>query len=792
MSKYEHDVIRKRRHTTAGASENIEPISSKHACVFLCLFDGFRIPSIRRLTRKPRTICFEPLFNYNPSLFSPATKVTINGRYQSMFNISCESIIDPSINEVVGAVSKSLSRPANERLIFHYFGQGSIPPSKSGFIFFFDQEHSTYKGMSLQHAIGGASKAPFVLIIDVNSAGALLPEISRISEQKGGNLIAFLSCDDGETLPSAPSLPFDILSSSILFPVETAVWFHSSRCLSNDSFYFEKVAAASSFTSSENNSKTGIIQELLKDNSFTSFLEAVIDSIAFSKLDQTTSEKYLFEDKALAAITRGFILAQRILRFYNVHAKSFPFLADFSDSELWGFLDLALDSVFSQGSSVLPAFPDVFEQLMVSFTNFPLPSVLPIVCHFLNISYYSHRIEAMLLHYIDNFAVQPITHSSAHHHGNHNSSRHCMNSLRGNSGTNYECVLPIPLSGLVVRSLLNRFSVESFLATAKLAFFNGLNQNDTATLFGIITSPLLEFKSESDICHLSFLNKESSDLSTLSTHEKTKTNTIRSSSLNSLSNPTLLGAAMFAGVCCIAHDNFAASIISSPNVVKTCVNNAQQAAPYSALLFGVIASRSPAFKADDESIDTFSLLLLSAKEDIRVSAAYALGGTKSIRALPELQKGLEEESEDSEIVLQELIAASHSVISNVILAKSYRHVQPNNEENEEDKIENEEVSILKEFKESITQLHFENDELNNELKAVEELIDHYFGNDEENQKKENDVSFVIGKGRRAPQRITTRIPTLLKQTMEKPGIMERYSTNLFDMQTNLNTKHFNI
>lgn len=384
-----------RRHSTTGVvEEHRQPIVSKQAFVFLCLFDGYRIPSIRRLMRKPQTVCFEPLLNYNPKLSTPATKEAVIDRYQSKLSVNCTPLIDPSIDEVMTLITPSLSRPLNERLIIHYFGQGSISPSKSGAIFFFDKTHSTYKGIQVGKIIpsaaqGSKTPAPVALIIDVNSAGALCSELHKILQSKSSNFIAFLSCDKGETLPAAPSLPYDILSSAILFPSKTAIWFQAIRSSLNVK------DAASLFTESDS------LARLSADPSFLSFLNSVIDSIAYSKLDQNTYDELLFEDPALTIVTRGFILAQRILRYHNIHSISVPELPDFADSELWAYLDFALDMTFSQGTETFSNIPGLFEQLTVTFTNFPHYEVLPIICHFLTNSKYYERTQNILFEYID-------------------------------------------------------------------------------------------------------------------------------------------------------------------------------------------------------------------------------------------------------------------------------------------------------------------------------------------------------------------------------------------------------
>lgn len=459
---HNQETTKRRRHTFDNKEGQLNPIVSKQAFVFLCLFDGLRIPSIRRLTRKPRTICFEPIINYNPSLSSPATKTAIDSRYVSLLGVEkCNSYIDPSTNQVSQLVSRTLSRPLNERLIIHYFGQGSIQPSKTGQLFFFDSNHHSYRGLNISKVIGSVSAtssskilAPVALILDVNGAGALIPELNHLVNTKSADLIAFLSCDDQETLPSTPSLPNDILSSSILFPTKMAVWFHAWR----SSFNAKEVSML--FTQSQNDDFEKY-NEVSTNESFLSFLNSVIDSIAFSKLDQVAFEKYIFEDKSLATITRGFILAQRILRYHNIHAKSVPDLPDFSDSELWAYLDLVLDMTFSEDNYSFSILQGAFDQLTLTFANFPNFQVIPIFCHFLTVPKYCDKTQKILFESVDKKAL----------------------------------LIPLSFNTISIRALLTQAStnilnpsITTFLIISKLVFFNELSITDMPTFMQIILS----------------------------------------------------------------------------------------------------------------------------------------------------------------------------------------------------------------------------------------------------------------------------------------------------------------
>ncbi|KAH0794773.1 WD repeat containing protein mip1 [Histomonas meleagridis] len=331
----------------------------------MCLFDGFRLPSIRRLTRKPQTICFSPLINYNPALFAPETILSIGEHYKKILFCDCIDKIDPTTHEVTSLIATASQRGLNERIVIHYFGQGSKPPV-NGQLYFFNSCHNTYRGLSLDTVIG-KSRSPVALIIDSNNAGSLIPSLNRLINDI--DIVAFMACREGEVLPSAPSLPLDILSSSILFPSESAIWFHSIKSLLPSS------------------SQRGITKNT--EPFVTKFLNSIIDSIAMSSFSPIIYESLMTGDQTLRHITIGFILATRILNFFNVHTCSFPETPNTANSELWGYWDLILDTLFvQQGEFRISNLSSIFDQLLHSMLNFPMIHHLPLLFYLITTTSY--------------------------------------------------------------------------------------------------------------------------------------------------------------------------------------------------------------------------------------------------------------------------------------------------------------------------------------------------------------------------------------------------------------------
>ena len=170
----------KRRNTTNNIWDiDIPQTKTNKAIIFLCLFNGLRIPTIRLLARKPRTICFEPLNNFDPELYSPLTTNILSSRYQAQ--IHCPSVdirVDPTVSDVQTLVKAYGNAALSERTVIHYYGQGSYEPNKNGKIFFFDKSRTTYYSLAVNKLLD-PFLSPLTLIIDCDSASALYDPIKK-------------------------------------------------------------------------------------------------------------------------------------------------------------------------------------------------------------------------------------------------------------------------------------------------------------------------------------------------------------------------------------------------------------------------------------------------------------------------------------------------------------------------------------------------------------------------------------------------------------------------------------
>ena len=327
---------------------------TKHVLCFLCLFDGLRTPSIRRLIRKPRDVCQNPLLTFDPSFFSPSSEKALQEFYAS--NASCESttiMVDPSVSDVTQMLKthgQTMTRPVR-RLLVHYFGQGCHVPRPDS-VFFFSDNHVKYRPLKFAKFMEYC-QCPLAFIFDCPCAAVLAGQIKP-------DMFAFFACAQDEELPLSTDAPLDLFSSCLLTPYDTAVWWHRKR---HSAVYDMPV----------NPSKES-------DGFLQLFLNALLDTICFDSQEPSLYEAYTL-DPTLAALFRGFALAQRVMLSFNIHCSSVPALRPMADHKLWSVWDTAIDLCSSLPKETAETM--LYQLCMDTFRNCPSAGVIPLYTNFM-------------------------------------------------------------------------------------------------------------------------------------------------------------------------------------------------------------------------------------------------------------------------------------------------------------------------------------------------------------------------------------------------------------------------
>lgn len=351
-------------------------VKTKGAICFLCLFDGLRTPTIRRLSRKPRLICNKPLLTFDPSVFAPSSQNAIQDLYMNSLKCSSEIVVDPPVKDALDMIHRLSQNATSERVILHYFGQGCNPPSPDGSIFFFSEDRARYKPVKLE-VLFQYVPGPICVIVDCPSAAVLANAFSQHKDTLG-----FFACSQNEQLPISTDAPWDLFSSCLLSPFETALWWHTRRhsCVFEIPERFQKVES------------TSFIKQ---------FFFALLEAIAFDTQPQGLFETFT-KDPAMASLARGFVLSQRVMQSFNLHPVSLPALKPTSSHDLWFFWDTAIDCALAMNDDVSSKM--IFKLFIESFHNFPSVGVMPIFSFFITRPEFREESVRVLIEYIDNHA----------------------------------------------------------------------------------------------------------------------------------------------------------------------------------------------------------------------------------------------------------------------------------------------------------------------------------------------------------------------------------------------------
>ena len=344
---------------------------TKSALCFLCIFDGLRTPSVRRLVRKPRTICGKPLLTFDPSFFAPESENYIENVYKERLNCTAEITIDPSAQSVMQLIRKTSMKNQMQRLLIHYFGHGCHAPLEDGSLFFFSDDRAKYKPIRITNLLNACS-SPKALIIDAPNAAVLSKYIAS-----NADVFAFFSTQAGEKLPLSIDAPLDIFSSCLLAPYDIALWFHKRH--------------QSTVLERDNN------ETITDREEFAKFFDAILESIFFDSQDTSTYEKFS-KDPALFKIAKGFLLAQRILSSFSIHPSSLPEIKLATSHDLWRFWDTALDCALSMQADYV--MDTIYQMLCTTFDSFPTTSVIPLFSYFLT-TRFQQDVSLRLLKFID-------------------------------------------------------------------------------------------------------------------------------------------------------------------------------------------------------------------------------------------------------------------------------------------------------------------------------------------------------------------------------------------------------
>lgn len=285
--------------------------------------------------------------------------------------------LDPCVEDVKRFCNSLRRASKDERILFHYNGHGVPQPTASGEMWVFNRGYTQYIPVSLydlQTWLG----APCIYVYDCNSAGNIVANFQtfvqkRIKDDQDGNhdpaapsptqayteCIQLASCRANELLPMKPELPADLFTCCLTCPIKISVEIFLMQSPLRESKYSVLFQDYDSRThrSGEQSSSTKpnvTIPGKLSDRrtplgELNWIFTAITDTIAWTSLPRPLFKKLFRHDLMVAALFRNFLLAKRIMPWFNCHPVSDPELPDsISDHPMWKSWDLAIDEVLTK------------------------------------------------------------------------------------------------------------------------------------------------------------------------------------------------------------------------------------------------------------------------------------------------------------------------------------------------------------------------------------------------------------------------------------------------------------
>lgn len=287
--------------------------------------------------------------------------------------------LDPCVEDVKRFCNSLRRASKDDQILFHYNGHGVPQPTPSGEIWVFNRGYTQYIPVSLydlQNWLG----APCIFVWDCNSAGNIVTNFQkfvqkRLNDDANGNhdkatpsptesyldCFQLASCQNYELLLIPPELPADLFTCCLTCPIEISArvfLMQSPLRYTKYKIFFKNAENESLLNDPKNSYKCNVpditIPGKLSDRrtplgELNWIFTAITDTIAWTTLPRPLFKKLFRHDLMIAALFRNFLLAKRLMPWYNCHPISDPELPDsIATHPLWKSWDLAIDEVLNK------------------------------------------------------------------------------------------------------------------------------------------------------------------------------------------------------------------------------------------------------------------------------------------------------------------------------------------------------------------------------------------------------------------------------------------------------------
>lgn len=365
-----------KRHITAGnpapkpdSVKNLGPWRGKdnkhktsQAILVICLNIGVDPPDIVKTNPCAVLECWIDPFSLPPSKALEAIGKNLVHQFETLNpRMKYKHYPDPSVDDTRKFCMTLRKLAKEERALFYYNGHGVPKPTASGEIWVFNRGYTQYIPVSL-HDLQGWLGCPTIYVWDCSAAGHIIENFEKFAKRRDeefhqqhpdpasqANYSPYLdcvhlaACAADETLPMCPDLPADVFTSALTSPIEMALRFY---VLQNQHRLSVSIEDAMKIPGDLKDRRTPL-------GELNWIFTAITDTIAWTAFPKDLFKRFFRQDWTLAALSRNFLLAERIMRKYNCTPRTYPALPPAHMHPLWQSWDLAVDKVMVQLPNLL-------------------------------------------------------------------------------------------------------------------------------------------------------------------------------------------------------------------------------------------------------------------------------------------------------------------------------------------------------------------------------------------------------------------------------------------------------
>ncbi|KAJ3123892.1 hypothetical protein HK100_011450 [Physocladia obscura] len=327
-----------------------ERLKTVSVALVLCLNIGIDPPDLLKTSPCAKLECWVDPLSLPPQKALEAIGKNLQQQYEVWQPRSrYKQLLDPSVDETKKTCLSLRRNAKDERILFHYNGHGVPKPTRGGEIWVFNKSYTQYLPCSI-YDIQSWLGSPCIYVFDCSNAGNILLAFDRFADQRDEEAskipenedipyvsmkecILLVACGPNDTLPMNPDLPADLFTCCLTTPIEIALrWFVSQNPLLQNinADMIMKIPG-------QLNDRRTPLGEL------NWIFTAITDTIAWNMLPHDLFKKLFRQDLMVAALFRNFLLAERIMRFYNCTPQSSPVLPSTHQHPLWLSWDLAAE-----------------------------------------------------------------------------------------------------------------------------------------------------------------------------------------------------------------------------------------------------------------------------------------------------------------------------------------------------------------------------------------------------------------------------------------------------------------